>query len=161
MLDLLFAAMLAAQDARADVSLASDRIVTAVPAGAAVIPVELRVTAGNRLLFNDTLRVARNTGASFSQSRSEASASVSTCDTSRGYDMSDRHSLNINLYLQENMPGDQRVNVSVSWQRPVPGAECAPDATRTVQVTQTVRLDPGRSQVIEGDAGLRVVLSRR
>ena len=160
MLDLLFGALLAAQDARAEISLATDRIVAA-PAGAGVgvIPVDLRVTAGNRMLFNDTLRVARNSAASFSQSRQEAS--LSACDTSRGYEASDRQSLNINLYLQENSPGDQRVNISVSWQRPVPGLECSTDASRTVQVTQTVRLDRGQSQTIEGDAGLRVVLTRR
>ena len=160
MLDVFLAAMLAGQDARADGRLATDRsVVTPAAAGTGVIPVEMRVTAGNRLLFDDTLRVARNSAASFSQNRQEAS--LSACDTSRGYEASDRHALNINLYLQENSPGDQRVNVSVSWQRPVPGQECSTDATRMVQVTQTVRLERGQSQEIEGDAGLRVVLTRR
>jgi len=158
MLELLLATFLAAQDARAEVVLANDRIMP-VAASVGVIPVDVHVSAGGRVLFNDTLRVARNSGASFNQNRSEAS--LTACDTSRGYESADRHSLSINLYLQENTPGDPRVNVSVSWQRPVPGMECQTDATRMVQVTQTVRLDPGVSQTIEGDAGLKVIVTRR
>jgi len=158
MLELFLATFLAAQDARADVRLANDRIMPAATS-VGVVSVDLHVSTGGRVLFNDTLRVARNSGASFNQNRSEAS--LTACDMSRGYESADRHSLSINLYLQENTPGDPRVNVSVSWQRPVPGMECATDATRMVQVTQTVRIDPGVSQTIEGDAGLRVIVTRR
>ena len=58
------------------------------------------------------------------------------------------------MLLIERVVGDEVVGQDA-------GAECSTDATRTVQVTQTVRIDPGHSQVIEGDAGLRVVLTRR
>jgi len=47
-----------------------------------------------------------------------------------------------------------------SWARPVLSADCGESGTRTVQVSQAVILQPGQTTVTEGDAGLRVELTR-
>jgi hypothetical protein len=140
------------------------RIVAVPSAGLAVqpappvLPVELRVTAGNRVLFHDTMRVARNNGASYNESRQEASATQ--CEPSRSYDNGDRQSLNVQLYLQDPQE-NPRISVSVNWQRPVAGGDCASDGTRSVQVSQSFRLERGRAITIQGDAGLTVTVTPR
>ena len=124
-----------------------------------VTPIAVRVTAGNRILFNDTLRVSENSSASYSENRSEA-ATVA-CPPPRSHDSSDRSSLSIQLYLRDNRNTGEAVNISVNWQRPAPGSACGNDGTRTVQLGQTVQLQPGQSATIQGDAGLVVTLTRR
>jgi hypothetical protein len=124
-----------------------------------VTPITVRVTAGNRILFNDTLRVSENSSASYSENRSEAAMVV--CPPPRSYESSDRSSLSIQLYLRDNRTTGEAVNISVNWQRPAPGSACGNDGTRTVQLGQTVPLQPGQSTTIEGDAGLVVTLTRR
>jgi hypothetical protein len=124
-----------------------------------VSPIAVRVTAGNRILFNDTLRVAEGSGASYSENRSEAAAV--TCPAPRPYETSDRSSLSVQLYLRDNRTTGEAVNISVNWQRPAPGSACGDDGTRSVQLGQTVQLQPGQSATIQGDAGLVVTLTRR
>lgn len=123
------------------------------------IPIEVRISAGNRLLYSDTLRVARAAGANYSENRSEASLVV--CPDTSSYDRSERSSLNVNLYWQELGNGSPSVNVSVNWLRPESATGCAPIGTRGVQLSQVVRLAPGESAEIKGDAGLIVRLTRR
>lgn len=130
----------------------SPQIVPAIP-----IPVRVRVTAGSQVLFNDTLRVSRNSGASYQESRSEAPETV--CPTERYYSASQRLSLNLNLYLRDDTIAGWLVNVSVSWSRPARAVACG-EGTRQVQLTQTVPLAPGQSVTLQGDAGLIVTVSR-
>ena len=122
------------------------------------VPVTVRVSAGNRLLFNGTLRVAEGSGAGYSENRNEAS--LTPCP-GRPYEATERSSLSVQLYLRENQATGQAVNVSVNWQRPAPGGTCGNDGTRSVQLGQTVQLQPGQSTTIAGDAGLLVTLTRR
>lgn len=132
-------------------------IIRSEPAPA--VPIDVRITAGDNLLFSDTLRVARNAGASYSQSRSEASPVL--CPGFSGYDRGERSSLNIQLYWRESGGDGPGVSASVNWQRPQGGTDCAEIGSRGVQVSQSVRLAPGESAVIRGDAGLVVRLTRR
>ena len=128
---------------------------TPVPA----IPVHVRVVAGNQELFNDSLRVTSNAGASYQESRSEAPPTV--CTGERYYSSQQRYSINLNLYLREGSPQGPMVNVSVTWQRPSAMPSCGGDGSRQVQLTQTVPLVPGQSvDAIQGDAGLAVTISR-
>jgi hypothetical protein len=120
--------------------------------------VHLRITAGNRELYNDTLRVTRNAGASYSESRSEASEGA--CAGGRYSGSSERHSLNIQLYLRDDMQSGQAVNVSVDWKRPSDNIVCGGEGSRTVQLTHTVPLTPGQSTTLHGDAGLTVTITR-
>ena len=124
-----------------------------------VAPIAVLVRAGDRLLFSGTLRVASGSGASYSENRSEASRT--TCPTLRPYESTERSSLSIQLYLREDQRAGQAVNVNVNWQRPAPGGSCGNDGTRSVQLSQTVQLQPGQNATVEGDAGLVVNLSRR
>jgi hypothetical protein len=122
------------------------------------IPVHVRVMAGNQQLFNDSLRVTTNAGASYQESRSEAPTTV--CAGDRYYSSQQRYSINLNLYLREGSPQGPMVNVSVTWQRPSAMPSCGGEGSRQVQLTQTVPLAPGQSVTIQGDAGLAVTISR-
>lgn len=122
------------------------------------MPVRVRVTAGAQVLFNDTLRVSRISGARYEESRSEAPETA--CPSERYFSSSQRYSLNVNLYLRDDSTVGSLVNVSVSWQRPSRAVGCGGEGTRQVQLTQTVPLAPGQSVTLQGDAGLSVALSR-
>ena len=123
-----------------------------------VVPVRVRVAAGTQVLFNDTLRVSRNAGASYQESRSEAPETV--CAGERYYSSSERYSLNLNIYQRDDNTAGPMINVSVSWQRPSRTVGCAGEGTRQVQLTQTVPLALGQSVTLQGDAGLTVTVSR-
>ena len=134
-------------------SLIRGNIKPAVP-----IPVRIRVTAGSQLLFSDTMRVSRVSGASYQQSRSEAPETV--CPTDRYLFSSQRNSLNVNLYLREDTTAGSMLNVSISWTRPSRGVGCGGEGSRQVQLTQTVPLAAGQSMTLQGDGGLTVSVSR-
>jgi len=123
------------------------------------VPIEVRITAGDRLLFSDTLRVARGSGASYSENRNEASTLI--CPDVSSYERSERSSLSVNLYWQESGNGSPGVNLSVNWTRAEGAGGCSPVGSRGVQLTQLVRLAPGESATVRGDAGLVVRLTRR
>ncbi|WP_310468274.1 hypothetical protein [Sphingomonas sp.] len=124
----------------------------------AVTTLHVRVAVAGRSLFDDTLRVGQNSGASFSQTRSEAPALP--CAGSRPYSGSTQNSLNIQLYARDNSHQGPGYSVNVSWQRPVAEPDCSGEGTRGVQLNQTVPLAPGESVTIRGDAGLTVTLTR-
>jgi hypothetical protein len=128
--------------------------VTQVPA----VPVRVRVTAGGKQLFNDTLKVNRNAGASYQESRNEAPEDV--CPGQRYYGSQERYSLNVSLSLRDDTPSGPSVNVTVRWQRPSKLLTCNGEGSREVQLTQTVPLAPGQSVTVQGDAGLSVTVSR-
>ena len=138
--------------------LTSSRIASRPVEQPAVTALHLRVTIAGRTLFDDSLRVGPNSGASFSQTRSEAP--VQPCTGLRPYSGSAQNSLNIQLYARDNSNQGPSYSVNVNWQRPAAEPDCAGDGTRGVQLSQTVPLGPGESVTIRGDAGLTVTLSR-
>ena len=123
-----------------------------------VIPVRVRITAGNHELLSDTFRISRNDGASYQQSRSEAPVGCS--EQRPRYGSQQRNSLNLNLYLRDDGSGTPMVNVSVQWQRPSAPPVCVGEGSRQVQLSQTVPLAAGQAVTLQGDAGLTVTLSR-
>jgi hypothetical protein len=110
------------------------------------------------VLWQGTLRVGQNQGGSYSQSFPQASAEI--CPPNSSYDRSERSSLNFNVYVQNYGQGRPSYRVDASWGRPIKVANCGESGTRTVQINQGVFLDPGETATIEGDAGLRVELTR-
>lgn len=137
----------------------SSRIAPPQQAADVVVPVRLRVAAGNRLLFNDVLRVARNSGASYQENRSEAGATV--CHRPGHYGSGERHSLNVNLSWREDSTIGTAVHIDVNWRRPGEGVDpCLDEGSRSIAVSQTVPLAPGETRTIRGDGGLAVTVSR-
>jgi len=138
------------------VRVAGDLMIADAPVPA--FPVRVRVMAGGQQLLNDTFRVGRNAGASYTESRSEAPDMV--CSNQRYYGSQQRYSLNVNLYLRDDGTNGPAVNVTVRWQRPAKLMTCGGDGSREVQLSQTVPLAPGQSVTLQGDAGLAVSISR-
>lgn len=119
----------------------------------------VRISSPAGLLWQGTLRVAQNQSASYSQNFSQASASY--CPPSSSYDRSERSSINFSIYVQNSGEVAPIYRVDASWQRPIEEAGCGERGTRTVQVNKALALDPGESGLVEGDAGLRVEVTRR
>jgi hypothetical protein len=138
----------------------SPRIRDVSPEAIVAVPIHVRVAAGNQVLFEDTLRAARNSSASFEQSRSEAPAGP--CPANRGYGYGgNRESLRVQVYVVDSGPSGPSARVTVNWQRPSDTAGCNPEGSRTVAISETVPLQPGQTATIRGDGGLVVTLSRR
>ena len=119
----------------------------------------VRISSPAGLLWQGNLRVAQNQGATYSQNFSQASPTV--CPPNSPYDRSERSSINFNVYVQNSGECGPIYRIDASWQRPIDEAGCGERGTRTVQVNKTLALDPGESGVVEGDAGLRVEVTRR
>ena len=153
------AALLLAQTVIAMEAVARDRI--APPPGVEVQMHELavRVSSPAGVLWQGTLRVAQNQGASYSQNLSQASPSI--CPANAPYDRSERSSVSFNVYVQNSGEYGPMYRVDASWGRPTADEGCADRGTRTVQVSKGLSLDPGETGVVEGDAGLRVEVTRR
>jgi hypothetical protein len=142
------------------VALRADRIVAAPNAPEAKIDeFAVRVSSPAGLLWQGNLRVAQNQGASYSQNFSQASPTL--CPPNVPYDRSERSSINFNVYVQNSGEYGPIYRIDASLQRPIDEAGCGERGTRTVQVNKTLALDPGESGVVEGDAGLRVEVTRR
>jgi hypothetical protein len=124
-----------------------------------IAQVRVRIVAGPRNLLDDEFRVGRSSGASYSQSRSEAPQI--DCSSVRYYGGGDRDSLNVQLNYRDEPQGGPAINVNVTWQRPTSSTTCPNEGSRSVSLVQTVPLGAGQTQTIRGDAGLTVTLSRR
>ena len=124
-----------------------------------VSPVRVRVTAGDKTLFDGELRTARGSGASYSETWSEAPAI--DCSADRFYASGERRSLNLQLHSRDEPQTGPAVTVNVTWQRPTSSTVCPSEGSRSVSLVQTVPLAPGQTSTIRGDAGLTVTLSRR
>lgn len=135
------------------------RAVPVVVEPSAVAPIRVRVAVGTQTLFDDELRVGRGSGASYSESRSEAPSI--DCSADRYYGGGDRSSLSVQLYLRDEVQTGPAVNLNVTWQRPASTNVCPNEGTRSVSLTQTVPLAPGQSATVRADGGLSVTLSRR
>jgi hypothetical protein len=153
------AALLLAQTTIVMESVARDRI--GPPAGVEVQVHDLavRVSSPAGVLWQGTLRVAQNQGASYSQNLSQASPT--SCPTNSPYDRSERSSINFNVYVQNSGEYGPMYRIDASWGRPTADEGCAERGTRTVQVSKMLALDPGETGVVEGDAGFRVEVTRR
>lgn len=122
------------------------------------VVVDVRVTAGDRTLFADQMRVDEMMGASYSQSRSDAPARP--CKTNR-YDRQQSTTFNLRLNARSGEAGTRLMSVSVTWSRPIDDPDCATSGTRSASINQTVGWEPGRPLVLTGDGGLRVELRPR
>ena len=138
--------------------LIGSRIPGPTPTPQASDRVAIRVTSPDGVLYDGILRVGPNQGASYQQSSSQAAGGV--CPPGTPYDRSERRQFNFNINPQAYQ-GGQIYRIDVSWGRPTPEKGCGESGTRTVQINQTVGLDAGETALINGDAGLRVELTRR
>ena len=142
------------------VALRADRMVAAPSTMEQQIDeLAVRISSPAGLLWQGNLRVAQNQGASYSQNFSQASPTL--CPPNSPYDRSERSSINFNVYVQNSGEYGPIYRIDASWQRPIDEAGCGERGTRTVQVNKTLSLDPGESGTVEGDAGLRVEVTRR
>ena len=138
----------------------ADRIRAPAPASPTQVDnLAVRVSSPAGVLWQGTLRVAQNQGASYSQNLSQASAS--NCPVNAPYDRSERSSISFNVYVQNSGEYGPIYRIDASWGRPTTDEGCAERGTRTVSVTKSLALDPGETGVVEGDAGLRVEVTRR
>ena len=149
--------LLILQDSSVAVMPVSDRITPPPAVSASAQTLAVKVSSPQGLLWQGTLRVAENQSASYSQNMSQASTVV--CPPGSPYDRSERSSVSFNVYTQNSGQGRPNYRLDVSWARPIIDANCGESGTRTVQINQSVTLDPGQTAAIEGDAGLRVELS--
>lgn len=142
------------------VALRTDRIVSA-PAVMEVQIDELavRISSPAGVLWQGNLRVAQNQGASYSQNFSQASPTL--CPPNSPYDRSERSSISVNVYVQNSGEYGPIYRIDASWQRPTEETGCGERGTRTVQVNKALSLDPGETGLVEGDAGLKVEVTRR
>ena len=143
---------------QASSALATDRIAMPVPDNSEVENLSVRLSSPQGILWQGTLRVSQNQSASYSQNWSQASPQV--CPTGVPYDRSERSSINFNVYVQNNGQYGLSYRFDASWARPIPVSGCGESGTRTVSLNQALRLAPGQTSVIEGDAGFRVEVTR-
>ncbi len=122
------------------------------------LQLEVTVTGEGRTLYRGPLRVGFGYGASINEQASEAPRQL--CPGARNWDAMERRSLSLQLNMRDD-EGVPFVTAAVTWQRPMPAVACGAGGSRTVQLSQSARLEPGRSVSFDGDAGLRVTLTRR
>ena len=141
------------------VALAADRMVLPVSDASGIENLTVRLSSPQGVLWQGSLRLSQNQGASYSQNLSQASTEV--CPAGMPYDRSERSAISFNVYAQNNGQYGMSYRVDASWARPILSPDCGESGTRTVQLNQVLRLDPGRTSVIEGDAGFKVEVTRR
>jgi hypothetical protein len=136
----------------------ADRMIAPASAPAQIETNAVRVSSPEGILWQGSLRVSPNQGASYQQNFSEAAPDV--CPPGSPYDRSERRNISFNVYSQNSsQPGLYQIDAS--WGRPIRGQGCSGSGTRTVQVNKTLTLQPGETAVVEGDAGLRIEVTRR
>ena len=150
--------LLILQDSSVAVRMVSDRIAAPPAVSTPTQMIGVRVSSPQGVLWQGTLRIAENQSASYSQNLSQASTLV--CPPGSPYDRSERTSVSFNVYTQNYGQGRPNYRLDVSWARPIIDPNCGESGTRTVQINQSITLEPGQTATIEGDAGLRVELSR-
>ncbi|NUT00354.1 MAG: hypothetical protein HOP96_05210 [Sphingomonas sp.] len=137
----------------------SDRMVRPAPTSPMQVEtIGVRVSSPNGVLWQGNLRVSQNQGASYSQNLSQSSPTL--CPPNSPFDRSERSSLSFNVYVQNSGELGFVYRIDASWGRPAGQPDCGERGTRTVQVNQALALDPGETGVVEGDAGLRVEVTR-
>lgn len=157
---MMFAALLAQANAPAPALVAPPPLVVrtanATPAGEAQ-EYRVEILAGATTLWSGTLRVGPGRAASFNMGKTE-SAAQSGCPAPPRFE-SDRSNLQLSL---NSLGGrNEQVRVNLSWQRPIDTPDCAAmGSSRTVALEGTADFTVRRTNDLEGDAGLRVRLTR-
>lgn len=139
-------------------ALATDRMVRPVADPTQVESLAVRLTSPQGVLWQGNIRVSPNQSASYSQNLSQASTEV--CPAGVSYDRSERSAISFNVYVQNNGQYGISYRFDASWARPILSPDCGESGTRTVQLNQALRLEPGQTSVIEGDAGFRLEVTR-
>ena len=152
------AALLLAETSVMVESVARDRIGPPAGVETQVHDLGVRVSSPAGLLWQGRLRVSPNQGASYSQNLSQASPTV--CPPNAPFDRSERSSVSFSVYVQSSGEYGPLYRIDASWGRPTAEEGCGERGTRTVQVSKGLALDPGETGVVEGDAGLRVEVTR-
>ncbi|MCA1654322.1 MAG: hypothetical protein ABR588_05225 [Sphingomicrobium sp.] len=132
--------------------------VTVVDRAAESALVNVRISSPEGLIWQDTLRVGRNSGASYSQDKSEAGPVECTGGS---YDRSRRSSLRVQLYLRDGSEHGPVINVAVNWTHPNAIIGCQQSGTRGVQLEESLPLARGQSETLQADGGLTITLMRR
>lgn len=128
-------------------------------------PVDVDVRAGADRLFAGTLDVGSPVTSSFRQEKTDAV--LATCIDNDSYPASNgpRATQRSSSFSVSINPGyqraDNRVQVQVRWTRPGTGGCSGQTNLRTVEMIEWVRLAPGQTVTLSGDAGLIVKLTRR
>ena len=118
---------------------------------------ELRVTAGPQLLWEGSLRVGV-TGGVYRQDLTQAPAVP--CPPASPDNLRTRSGFVVAVAsLRFRRPSNQ-YQVTVNWSRPSEVANCTNFGARSVELNQTISLDPGQEVALEGDAGLVVRIRR-
>jgi hypothetical protein len=118
--------------------------------------VEVEARSSTALIWSGQLRVTTHTGATVRNETIEASHPACAA----AYPGATKR-FRAELRPAGNAGFPNRLTVSIGWTRPIE-AECPlPDGSRTIEVSQTIELEPGRSMTIAGDGGLTVRLTRR
>ena len=119
---------------------------------------EIRLTGETGLLWSGSLRVGCGSS-SYRQTLSEAPEGI--CTSSSRVTGRTETSVNVTIIEASLYENDaDRYQVSVGWTRPAAGSDCAQSGTRSAQISQSVELKPGKTQVLTGDAGLKLELKR-
>ena len=140
-------------------SVARDRIAPPAAVEMKIDELAVRISSPAGTLWQGNLRVAQNQSASYSQNFSQAAPTF--CPTPSPYDRSERSSVSFSVYVQHSGEYGPVYRVDASWQRPTEDEGCGERGTRTVQVSKALALDPAESGTVEGDAGLKVEVTRR
>lgn len=144
----------------APIIMVSDRVLGPTQDGTA-LPFEdisIRATSPQGLLWQGTLRIGPSQGASCQHYYTQAPAD--RCAPGSPFDRSERSSLLLSVQAQNNRQWGQGFRLDATWTRPVRGEACGEGGSRTVQINQAFPIAPGETTILEGDAGLRVQLSR-
>lgn len=118
----------------------------------------VRLSSPEGVLWQGHLRVGANQSASYSQNLSQASPEI--CPSGSPYDRSERSAISFNVYVQNSGQWGPSYRVDASWSRPLQERNCSESGTRTVQLNHTLVIEPGQTSVVEGDAGLKVEVTR-
>ena len=133
-------------------------ITPTAPAGTPrpIVQFDIRVSGEEGQIWDGGLRVG-GMGGNYRQDLSEAAPEL--CEP-QGSDVVQRRDFSIMVRPGNYRSPDSYV-VSVSWTRPLPGKGCGRNGTRSVQLQQTVTIQPGETITLRGDAGLIVQMKRR
>jgi ribosomal protein L31 len=130
-----------------------------LPASASIATIAIDVSAEGRPIWQGSLRVGANSGASFNQHMQQASDRPKSCDLDQRIGSSrDQFSIQLSRFRRSNE--EDAVNVTASWTRSVHPVACGSyeSPNRTVSLTDAVALTPSRPAQLRGDGGLLVTL---
>lgn len=130
------------------------------PQGVERFTVDVEVSAGTEVLWKGSLRLSSGQPASFRREVSEAPAAQ--CEAGAYGTRPDQSSVNLTMVPSRWSGRENSVDVKLRWGRPTPDACATPGSSvRTVELNQSVQLQPGQWVTVSGDAGLVLKIRRR